>query len=101
MNSIYHIVLPDSWAAQFNADSYRHESLHAEGFIHLSYAHQIEGVLQRYYKGVENVLILKINPDLLTAQLVVEASTAGELYPHLYGVLNKTAIESIEERFLH
>ena len=57
MNPIYHIVLPDSWAAQSNADTYRHESLEAEGFIHLSYAHQIEGVLERYYIGVEKVLI--------------------------------------------
>jgi uncharacterized protein (DUF952 family) len=101
MNYIYHIVLPDSWAKQGNADTYQHESLETEGFIHLSYAHQIEGVLQRYYIGVEKILILKINPNLLTVQLLVEASTAGALYPHLYGVLNKTAIESIEERFLN
>ncbi|MEN9610343.1 MAG: hypothetical protein RLZZ628_1157 [Bacteroidota bacterium] len=100
MNYIYHVVLPDSWAAQSDADTYQHPSLEAEGFIHFSYAHQLEGVLQRYYKGVEKVWILKMNPDLLTARLVVEASTSGELYPHLYGVLNKTAIESIEERFL-
>ncbi len=101
MNYIYHIVLPDSWATQFNAETYRHESLDTEGFIHLSYAHQIEGVLQRYYKGVEKVLILKINSNLLTAQLIIEASAAGELYPHLYGVLNKMAIESIEERIIN
>jgi glutathione S-transferase len=100
MNYIYHIVLPDSWDAQLNADTYRHDSLAAEGFIHMSYLHQIEPVLQRYYTGVSKVLILKINPDLLATPIVVEASTAGELYPHLYAVLNKTAIESIEERLL-
>jgi glutathione S-transferase len=100
MNYIYHIVLPHSWTAQLDADTYRHASLDAEGFIHLSYAHQLKGVLQRYYKGVEKVWILKINPALLTTQLVIEASTAGELYPHLYDVLNKSAIESMEERFL-
>ena len=100
MNYIYHVVLPDSWTQQLNVDSYQHDSLKTEGFIHLSYAHQIEGVLQRNYIGVEKVLILKINPDLLTTQLVVEAAKTGELYPHIYGVLNKTAIESIEERFL-
>jgi uncharacterized protein (DUF952 family) len=101
MNYIYHIVLPESWAKQLNADTYRHESLATEGFIHLSYAHQVEGVLRRYYIGVEKVLILTLNPVLLTAQLVVEAAKTGELYPHIYGVLNKTAIESIEERCLN
>jgi uncharacterized protein (DUF952 family) len=33
MDYIYHIVLPDSWAKQFNVDTYQHDSLETEGFI--------------------------------------------------------------------
>ena len=37
---IYHIVLPEAWAA-FDGDLYKHESLAAEGFIHCSFDHQL------------------------------------------------------------
>ena len=98
--SIYHIVTPESWEEQKDFASYEHESLQAEGFIHCSYAGQIDGVLDRYYKGVEKVLILTIDPALLTSELVEEPSTGGEIYPHIYGKINREAITDINERFL-
>jgi len=95
---IYHIVLPDSWESQKNNDLYEHDSLAAEGFIHCSYDHQLEAVLGRYYSGAERVLILQIDPALLTSELVEEPSTGGEIYPHIYGKINRDAIVEISER---
>jgi uncharacterized protein (DUF952 family) len=96
--SIYHIVLPESWDEQKGKESYEHESLRTEGFIHCSYAGQLDGVLKRYYSGAERVLILHIDPELLTSKLVEESSTGGEIYPHIYGNINRGAIVDIKER---
>jgi uncharacterized protein (DUF952 family) len=96
--TIYHIVLPDSWAAQKEKEFYEHESLRTEGFIHCSYAGQLDAVLGRYYSGAERVMILHIDPELLTSKLVAEASTGGEIYPHIYGKINRGAIVEISER---
>ena len=98
--TIYHIVLPETWAEFAEKDFYEAESLHTEGFIHCSFAEQVEGVLERYYKGVEKVLILTIDSDKLTSKLVNEPSTNNEIYPHVYGQINREAIVEIEERTL-
>src|SRR5947208_12569293 len=94
---IYHIVLPDKWRS-FDGPSYEHESLASEGFIHCSFADQIDGVLGRYYSAVSAVTILEIDPARLTSRLVVEPSAGGEDYPHIYGPINVDAITSMSER---
>ncbi|MCA1622644.1 MAG: DUF952 domain-containing protein [Acidobacteria bacterium] len=97
---IYHIVLPEAWVKFKDEKFYEAESLRAEGFVHCSFAEQIETVLQRYYKDAKRVLILQIEPKLLTAKLVEEASTKAEIYPHIYGKINREAIVKIEERVM-
>lgn len=95
---IYHIVLPEVWEKFKDKKFYEAESLQTEGFIHCSFAEQIEAVLQRYYKDVAKVLILTIDTEKLKSKLVEEPSTNGEIYPHVYGEINREAIVKIEER---
>lgn len=97
---IYHIVLPEVWENFKDKDFYEAESLQTEGFIHCSFREQIEAVLQRYYKDSEKVLILEIEPEKLTSKLVNEPSTNNEIYPHIYGKINREAIVDIKERNL-
>lgn len=97
---IYHIVLPEVWENFIEENEYEAESLETEGFIHCSYRNQIEDVLERYYKTAEKVLILHINPSLLSSKLIGEASTGGEVYPHIYGKINRTAIVDVQEKTL-
>lgn len=97
---IYHIVLPEIWERFKDQDFYYATSLNTEGFIHCSFAEQIEGVLERYYQGVEQVLILTINSEKLTSKLVNEPSTNDEIYPHIYGQINLDSIVEIENRTL-
>ena len=95
---IYHIVTPEVWEKFKDQDEYYATSLTTEGFIHCSFADQLEGVLERYYSGAEKVLILEIKPEKLTSKLVNEPSTNNEIYPHIYGKINRDAIVDIEER---
>ena len=97
---IYHIVLPERWKSLDPDAAYEAESLATEGFIHCSYASQLEKVLERYYSGVANVLILGIDAERLTSPFVEEASTNNEIYPHIYGPINRDAIVGAEARTL-
>ena len=96
---IYHIVLPETWS-DFTDSNYEHESLATEGFIHCSFEEQLEEVLKRYFRGVDAVTILEIDPAKLTSRLVVEPSTNGERYPHIYGPINTDSIVGTEVRRL-
>ena len=97
---IYHIVTPDVWEKFKDEIEYEAESLASEGFIHCSYRNQLDAVLERYYKDADKVLILHINAHYLTSPLVAEPSTNREIYPHIYGKINKSAIVNVEERMI-
>ncbi len=58
--NIYHIVTPEVWEKFKDKDFYEAESLKTEGFIHCSFAEQLDGVLQRYYKDARKVFILTL-----------------------------------------
>ena len=60
---IYHIVTPEVWSKFKDKDFYEASSLQTEGFIHCSFAEQIETVLNRYYKNTERVLLLEIETE--------------------------------------
>lgn len=95
---IFHIVLPDAWQEAKDNPFYEAESLTTEGFIHCSFAHQLDAVLERYYKGVEKVVILEIDSEKLTSKYVEEPSTNDEIYPHIYGKIKRDAIVKVSER---
>jgi uncharacterized protein (DUF952 family) len=46
---IYHIVVPEVWESVGGRPFYEAESLATEGFIHCSFAGQLDAVLDRYY----------------------------------------------------
>jgi uncharacterized protein (DUF952 family) len=89
---IYHIILPEVWEQVKDKQTYEHESLATEGFIHCSYEEQLDDVIGRYYSDADELVILKIDTGKLTSKLVSEPSTGGEIYPHIYGTLNLDAV---------
>ena len=94
---IYHIVLPEVWAA-VETDIYRPAGLHTEGFIHCSFADQLDAVIERYYADKPRVTILEIETDRLMSRVIKEPSTASEIYPHIYGPINRPAIVAVRVR---
>jgi uncharacterized protein (DUF952 family) len=92
---IYHIVLPEDWRL-FDTGLYRAKSLETEGFIHCSFADQLDGVIKRYYKGVKKLVIIEIDSDKLMSRVLKEPSTNNEIYPHVYGPVNRDAIVAVK-----
>lgn len=96
---IYHITTEKEWAACANQSEYAPAAFAKEGFIHTSRLHQLEGVLQRYYAGRKDLLLLKIEEKLVEPDLIYEPSANKELFPHVYGKLNKSAIVEVVDNF--
>ena len=95
---IYHIVTEEIWQNALQQGFYEADSLTKEGFIHTSMATQVAGVLERYYTGQSNLLLLHIDEEKLTAPLKYElAPSVNEEFPHIYGRLNVEAVVKVEK----
>jgi uncharacterized protein (DUF952 family) len=93
---IYHVVPKSKWEAALLQGFYEADSLTSEGFIHLSTKEQVNGVLQRYYQGQKDILLLHVDETKLTAELKYElAPSVNELFPHLFGRLNIDAVTEV------
>ncbi len=94
---VYHIVLPEIWDA-FDTQLYRAASLETEGFIHCSFAHQLDAAIKRYYSGAKDIIVVEIETDRLMSRVLAEPSTGNEIYPHIYGPINRDAIVDVKKR---
>jgi uncharacterized protein (DUF952 family) len=74
---IYHITTAEAAEAAQKSGEYAPEGFALEGFIHCSYAHQIQGVLQRRFQGRTNLVLLEIEPSRLPCPLVDENLEGG------------------------
>jgi uncharacterized protein (DUF952 family) len=98
MAFIYHITTKQDWNAAIEKGSYVAPSLETEGFIHCSEKQQVEGVLERYYKGKSDLLKLVIDPGKLSSEVKYElAPSINENFPHIYGPINLDAVVSTEK----
>ena len=99
---IFHAALPEDWAAAFGEGEYRTStrgmSLDEVGFIHASTRAQIEGVANRFYADLDELVLLTIDPHRLDATVLWEPPAEGveELFPHIYGPLPIRAVTNAE-----
>jgi uncharacterized protein (DUF952 family) len=93
---LLHLISGQEWAAAQKAGSYQPPSLTDEGFIHCSTIEQIAATANRYYQGRLDMSLLVIEPDRVDAPVKYENTSGGdELYPHIYGPLNLSAVLTI------
>src|SRR5438067_1757420 len=100
MPPIFHIARASDWQSAQRAGAYalstRDKTLHDVGFIHCSYAHQVAGVANAIYRGEPDLVLLVIDPALVSAPLRPEPGTpGGESFPHIYGALNLDAVVEV------
>lgn len=106
VGALQHIALASDWDAAQSSGSYeistRDRSLAEEGFIHLAFPHQLDGVVSRFYADVtEALVVLEIDPSELDSAVVVEPGDAtdpgSERFPHLYGALPVRAVVGVAQ----
>lgn len=88
---ILHVAHRKAWAAARPLGLYEGDSLGAEGFIHCCTGEQLAGVLQRYFEGATDLVLLQIDPDRVTSEIRWEAG-----FPHIYGGLELEAVISAQ-----
>jgi uncharacterized protein (DUF952 family) len=93
---IYHIVSRSTWD-QVGAGPYRADSLVGEGFIHCSYLEQVARVANLFYRQQTDLVVLCIDPARLTAPVRAEDPGCGELFPHVYGPIDVSAVVQVRE----
>src|SRR5690349_1869662 len=101
---IYHVTSRSAWGEARQSGEYRAESLDTEGFIHCSTGSQVLPVVEKYYMGQIDLLLLMIDPSRLSSDLKWEPPSGGtpppgvpegELFPHIYGPINLDAIVNV------
>ncbi|MDQ3385819.1 MAG: DUF952 domain-containing protein [Actinomycetota bacterium] len=100
---LWHLALAGEWDEANGGAGYRTSTLartlEDEGFTHCAYAGQVDGVARRFYADVpEPLVLLEIDPSLLTSPVVEEAPDGtGEAFPHVYGPLDLRAVVAAHE----
>ncbi len=59
-----------------------------DGFIHLSTASQLPGTTAKHFANRDDLVVICFSSDMFDSNLKWEASRNGQLFPHLYGVLD-------------
>jgi len=82
---LYKVVDPDVWE-----ESQKHKNLILgpvdKDFIHLCDEEQIDQVINKWFRHIDPVMVLKLETKLLPGKIVFEASPgSSNKYPHLYG----------------
>lgn len=67
----------------------------ADGYIHFSAAHQVRETATKYFKDIPDLVLAAIDTTALGSALKWEASRGGDLFPHLYGTLQMTAVRAL------
>ncbi|MGI8458240.1 MAG: HAD-IA family hydrolase [Propionibacteriaceae bacterium] len=90
---VFHVAKRKHWAA-LQADGHypwssRCVTYEQEGFVHLSYADQVAGVVRRFYAAdrPQDLVVLELDPSRAGAPIIVEHG-----FPHLFGPVLATAV---------
>ena len=101
---IFHITPRTAWDDAQHQGNYRAESLATEGFIHCSTISQVLPVAENFYKSQSGLVLLVIEPTLLSSDLIWEPPSGGspppgvpkgDPFPHIYGPINLDAVVKV------
>jgi uncharacterized protein (DUF952 family) len=90
--TLFHIVEKSRWDEALAVGRYAPESLASEGFVHCSYAEQVEPVANALYRDAPDLVVVELDGTLLDVRVVVEDTYGtGTSYPHVYGPISVCA----------
>jgi uncharacterized protein (DUF952 family)/uridine phosphorylase len=96
MTIILHITPYEDWLAAQQGGEYRPASLDHEGFIHCSTPGQVVPVANNLYPAQRNLVLLCIERGRVSAPVRDEdCYETGQLFPHIYGPLNRDAVVQV------
>lgn len=98
---IYHVAILSDWEGQELSAEFKPPGYEVEGFIHCCTRDQLSGVIERYYSNYTDFLLLHIDESRLNATVKYEKSTSEELFPHVFGPINKESIIRVTRELIN
>lgn len=96
--TILHITSRAAWEAARTVGRYEGDTLATEGFIHCSTAAQVVATGNRLFLGRPGLVLLEIDAARVGPPIRYENLEGGtEMYPHIYGPLNASAVVAVHE----
>ena len=100
---ILHITSRAEWVDAQTHGEYIAPSLSTEGFIHCSTEKQVLHVANAFYRGRNDLVLLKLDESKLKPDLKWEPPAGppalgiseSDLFPHIFGPINLTAVVSV------
>lgn len=97
MSIVYKLCPRELWQAAEGEGRFTGAAIDLQdGFIHFSTAEQVAETAARHFAGAADLLLVAIDADALGDALRYEPSRGGDLFPHLYGPLDLTAVRSVD-----
>lgn len=101
-DALYKIVPDQNYTPENSEDSVKLMPLDIEsGFIHVSFGNQAEKILQKFFKGSKDIILLELDPQVLQQHGLEirkeQNKPGGDFFPHIYGVqkIPATAVASV------
>jgi uncharacterized protein (DUF952 family) len=93
MNTIYKICPEVLWRRSEETNFFTGSPIDIQdGYLHFSTEHQVRETAARHFAGQADLLLIAIDADALGEALRYEASRGGDLFPHLYAPLSRSAV---------
>jgi len=67
----------------------------ADGYIHLSCRSELAATVDKYFRGVDGLMLAAVDLSRLGDAVRWEPSRGGQLFPHIYGRLPVEAVVSV------
>ena len=95
--TIYKILPRTLWVEALTSGSFAGSPVDvADGFIHFSTGAQLQETAARHFQGMEDLVVVAVESEMLGEALKWEPSRGGDLFPHLYGPLETRLALSVE-----
>jgi uncharacterized protein (DUF952 family) len=96
--TIYKVLSRELWNAAEAAGQFEGAGIDlADGYIHFSTRDQVVETVEKHFAGQSDLVLVAVDAELLGDALKWEPSRGGALFPHLYGTLMVSSVDSVQD----